>query len=71
MINLGNHETLMNAKNVYYGLVEAQNLRMKGDDQKGLEDDEIPSMIRLLILSSINIKIHFSTPCFRSNEIIK
>jgi len=69
MINLGNHEILMNAKGGYYGLVEAQNLRMKGDDQKGLEDDEIPSMIRLLILSYI--KIHFSTSCFRSNEIIK
>ncbi len=35
----------MNAKGGYYGLVEAQNLRGKGDDQKELEDDEITSMM--------------------------
>ncbi len=45
MIILGNHETLMNAKGVYYGLVEAQNLRVKGDHQKEFEVDEIPSMM--------------------------
>lgn len=31
----------MNAKGVYYGLVEAQNLRLKDDDQKELEDEKI------------------------------
>jgi hypothetical protein len=45
MIILGNHETLMNARGVYYGLVEAQNLRGKSNDQKELEDDEISSMM--------------------------
>ena len=30
----------MNAKGVYYGLVEAQNLRRQEKDQKKLEDDE-------------------------------
>ena len=35
----------MNTKGVYYGLVEAQNLRMKGDDQKEFEDAEISSMM--------------------------
>jgi hypothetical protein len=45
MIILGNHETLMDTRGVYYGLVEAQNLRMKDDDRKELEDDKIPSMI--------------------------
>ncbi len=42
MIILGNHETLMDTRGVYYGLVEAQNLR---DDRKELADDKIPSMI--------------------------
>ncbi len=69
MINIGNHETLMNAKGGYYGLVEAQNLRMNSDNQKGLEDDEISSMMKNLL--SYRIKIHFSSSCFRSNEIIK
>jgi hypothetical protein len=41
---LGNHETLMNARGVYYGLVEAQNLRMKSGDQTELDDDDISSM---------------------------
>jgi hypothetical protein len=36
----------MNARGIYYGLVEAQNLRTKGDDQKEPEDDEISSMKR-------------------------
>lgn len=36
----------MNAGGVYHGLVEAQNLRLKGDDQKELEDDEVSSKIR-------------------------
>lgn len=36
----------MNSKGVYYGLVEAQNLRMNGDDQKEIEDDEIQSMMK-------------------------
>ncbi len=45
MIILGNHETLINARGVYYGLVEAQNLRGKSNDQKELEDDEISSMM--------------------------
>ncbi|CAF4163470.1 unnamed protein product, partial [Rotaria sordida] len=40
VIEEGNHKTLMNARSVYYGLVEAQNLRMKNNDQKELENDE-------------------------------
>lgn len=45
----GNHESLMNARGVYYGLVEAQNLNLgkkteKKDDVME-EDDENPSMI--------------------------
>jgi hypothetical protein len=44
MTILGNHQTLMDAKGVYYGLVEAQNLHMKSDNQKELEDDEMSSM---------------------------
>ena len=34
----------MNAKGVYYGLVEAQNLHLKGDDEKELEEDSTASM---------------------------
>jgi hypothetical protein len=41
---LGNHQTLMDAKGVYYGLVEAQNLHMKSDNQKEVEDDDMSSM---------------------------
>ncbi|CAF3161370.1 unnamed protein product [Rotaria sp. Silwood2] len=40
VIEEGNHETLMNARGVYHGLVEAQNLRMENNDQKELENDE-------------------------------
>ncbi|CAF4068150.1 unnamed protein product, partial [Rotaria sordida] len=40
VIEEGNHKTLMNARSVYYGLVEAQNLHLKGDDGKKREDDE-------------------------------
>ncbi|CAF1151724.1 unnamed protein product, partial [Rotaria sordida] len=35
-----NHATLMNARGVYYGLVEAQNLRMQNNDQKEDDDDD-------------------------------
>ena len=41
IILLGNHQTLMDAKGTYYGLVEAQNLRVKDDEQKELEDEDI------------------------------
>jgi hypothetical protein len=41
MIIIGNHDTLMAAEGVYYGLVEAQNLRMNADDQKELNDDDV------------------------------
>jgi hypothetical protein len=37
---LGNHETLMETNGVYYGLVEAQNLRMKEANQDPFEEDE-------------------------------
>lgn len=33
----------MNAKGVYYGLVEAQNLRLKDDHGKEQDDDDISS----------------------------
>ncbi len=49
MIVLGTHQSLMNARGVYYGLVEAQNLRKNNGDQKELEDeeqdDDLPGMI--------------------------
>ena len=35
----------MNAKGVYYGLVEAQNLRVKDDDSKEIEDDQATGMM--------------------------
>jgi hypothetical protein len=35
----------MDAKGIYYGLVEAQNLRMKDEDQNEPEEDEKSSMI--------------------------
>jgi hypothetical protein len=35
----------MDARGNYYGLVEAQNLRVKGNDQKEAEDDDEPSSI--------------------------
>ncbi|CAF3415984.1 unnamed protein product, partial [Rotaria socialis] len=41
---LGNHETLMKAKGVYYGLVEAQNIHLKTKDkdkEESYEDDEV------------------------------
>jgi hypothetical protein len=41
----GNHETLMDARGNYHGLVEAQNLRVKGDD-----DDDKPSSMMISIL---------------------
>ncbi|CAF4236476.1 unnamed protein product, partial [Rotaria sordida] len=40
VIEEGNHKTLMNARSVYYGLVEAQNLHLKEDGGKKREDDE-------------------------------
>ena len=43
LVILGNHQTLMNAKGVYYGLVEAQNLRLKDDDGKEEEDEDMSS----------------------------
>ncbi len=55
MINLGNHETLMDARGIYYGLVEAQNLRGKGDDQKEIEADEIASMMIRIEKTKIRI----------------
>lgn len=30
----------MNARGIYYGLVEAQNLRLQNNDHKELENDE-------------------------------
>jgi hypothetical protein len=35
----------MDAKGIYYGLVEAQNLRMNDEDQNEPEEDEKSSMI--------------------------
>jgi hypothetical protein len=46
----GNHETLMDARGNYHGLVEAQNLRVKGDDQKEADDDDEPSSVMISIL---------------------
>ena len=40
----------MEAKGVYHGLREAQNLRMNNDDQKELEEDEISSMRKQILL---------------------
>jgi hypothetical protein len=60
----------MNAKGVYYGLVEAQNLRMNGDDQKELEDEEISSMMSYSNIRKTLI-IYFRKQYFRSSEIIK
>ena len=37
----------MDAKAVYYGLVEAQNLRGNNDEQKDLEDDDISSIRKI------------------------
>ena len=39
MFVIGNHVTLMKSKGVYHGLVEAQNLRLKKDEE-GLDVDE-------------------------------
>ena len=47
MILIGNHETLMAARGAYYGLVEAQNLRMKSNKNELEEDDEIIGMKKL------------------------
>ncbi|CAF3730281.1 unnamed protein product [Rotaria sordida] len=46
-----NHATLMNARGVYYGLVEAQNLRMQNNDQKEDDDDDDDTSINLLTQS--------------------
>ncbi|CAF0836926.1 unnamed protein product [Adineta ricciae] len=39
VIEEGNHETLMGARGVYHGLVEAQNLRVKGENEDELDED--------------------------------
>ncbi|CAF4946554.1 unnamed protein product, partial [Rotaria socialis] len=39
VVEEGNHETLMKAKGVYYGLVEAQNIHLKTKD-KNVEENE-------------------------------
>ena len=54
MIIAGNHETLMNARGAYYALIEAQNLRVKGDDQHDdtVEDSGKRSMALLNFLPS-------------------
>lgn len=44
----GNHESLMNARGVYYGLVEAQNLGAQSKESKDLEDDDTPGMSHFL-----------------------
>ncbi|CAF2118380.1 unnamed protein product, partial [Rotaria magnacalcarata] len=44
VVEEGNHETLMNAKGAYYGLVEAQNIHLKSNDkdkEESYEDDEV------------------------------
>ncbi|CAF4694634.1 unnamed protein product, partial [Rotaria socialis] len=44
VVEEGNHETLMKAKGVYYGLVEAQNIHLKTKDkdkEESYEDDEV------------------------------
>ena len=40
IIILGNHETLMAAEGVYYGLVEAQNIRTKKLEDMDDDDEE-------------------------------
>lgn len=66
MIPVGNHETLMDARGAYYGLVEAQNLRVKSDDQKEIGEEEITGMILLfsnLVTERMRCIIAFSTTC--------
>ncbi|CAF0852957.1 unnamed protein product [Adineta ricciae] len=50
VIEEGNHETLIETKGVYHGLVEAQNLRVKGEDED--ETEAIPVYNRARSMSN-------------------
>jgi hypothetical protein len=54
----------MDAKGVYYGLVQAQNLRRTGDDENEVEDDETPCMMSNKFYDRKKLqKFIFSTSC--------
>lgn len=62
----------MNAKGVYYGLVEAQNLRLKNEKETELENDEIESINfdeRYRWLNVTKKNISFSNNWFEKNKI--
>ena len=44
----------MEANGVYYGLVEAQNLRMKDEDQNKLEEDDTSGSMRQAYVVQVN-----------------
>ena len=48
MYSKGNHHSLMELKGNYYGLVEAQNLRMNKSDETELENENEDDLIGML-----------------------